>query len=1149
MKKSSKVISTLLLGATLTTMSMNVFAVESQETIKAKLLAGNNRYETAIEVSKHGWEKAETAVLVNAYALPDALAATPLAKMKDAPILLTEQDKLSDSTKAELERLAVKNVIIVGGEGVVSKEVVKTLEEMKIGTERVSGVDRIATALEVAKKVGSKQVAVVNGREGLADALSVAAPAAREGISIVLSNKDNLGATEEYIKENKIEKAYVVGGEGVVSKEVEEKLPEVERLAGADRNETNAQVLNKFYTGEEVDNIYIAKDGKANTSELVDALAIGPVAGKENSPVILAGAKLSEGQAAFLNGKKAKDVYQIGGGINADTVEAIVKALDVKEITDAAIEEVKVVDTNKVEVKLSQAVDAEKTTFEVKKGQDAVAVKATFNEEKTAVTLQSDVKLQAGEYTLNINGIKEEAITSTFKVEEEAYKSIKIASEGIQLKENAPLYFQILNQYGTEFKTEADNVLVNAYNVTEKKDIKAKVAADDKGSLYVQVEEANACKIGDEIRVTVTFKELTEQVTLPIIESAAISTIELKEVAPLEKTDRITVADEKLELPYELKDQYGKDVKLGNHEANADQAVGVETIDGVRFSSSDKNIIDVHTLAVADGKLTFKAGNTAGKVRITALIPATGKVSYIDVVVNEKAKLDKVTVEAPKELVVANEDVKLGLVAVDQYGKAVENLQGLKLESSDESVVANGDINVVDGQFIVKPLANNEAKEVTLTVKDAGKVLGTVNFKVNPTAEISTMEKVDLTAAYEKGGKDTLKYENLEVKDQYGRIVKLDNQEVKVEVKVEDPAVTVDKATINSADGEITFTGASDEDKEVVYTVSVGKAAKEITLKSVAQKSIDKYFIESKATTLYANEAHNAENKYAVEVALRGMVGETEVALNQENVKKYTTSDAEVIDVKDNKIFAKKAGEATISVFVGAEKLADIKVNATDVAPVATTVEFENEKVTVAAEKNVTNKLTVKDQYGVELDAEAVDATFTSSNKEIATVNKDGQVTGVKEGEAVISYVTKNGIAKTYKVVVTPKAAEEQKVEGDLKGKGDAENHEQGDQHKEQLEEEHEKAPKEVVPEKKVKSEDEESEEAKRKKEEEAQQAKLKQEQEEQAAAKLKQEQEEQEKAKAKLQEEEEAKLKAQTEHSGVEEHRDGAVSSDSESH
>lgn len=45
----------------------------------------------------------------------DALWATPFAKMKDAPILLTEKDKLNTQTKIEITRLKAKNVYVIDG--------------------------------------------------------------------------------------------------------------------------------------------------------------------------------------------------------------------------------------------------------------------------------------------------------------------------------------------------------------------------------------------------------------------------------------------------------------------------------------------------------------------------------------------------------------------------------------------------------------------------------------------------------------------------------------------------------------------------------------------------------------------------------------------------------------------------------------------------------------------------------------------------------------------------------------------------------------------------------------------------------------------------------------------------------------------------
>ncbi|GAA0127063.1 hypothetical protein UT300019_29670 [Clostridium sp. CTA-19] len=359
MKKSSRVVSTLLLGATVASASTGVFAVESKEIIKEKL-AGETRFETAVEVSNK-FGKADTVVLVNYTGIADALAATPLAKMKNAPILLTEAGSLTKATSDQITKLGAKKVIVIGGETAVSKNVVKQLEELKLDVERVAGEDRYATSEAVANEMGKdgkvEKVAVVNGIKGLADALSVAAPAAKEGMAIVLSDGTSVRAGQKVLDEAKTK--YVIGGETVVSKELTEKLG-AERLAGANRNATNAEVLNKFYDAKELDKVYVAKDGAAKENQLVDALAAGPLAGKEGNPLVLAGSELDKAQEAYLKDRIAKSLVEVGEGINQNTVSAIVKALTVKEETPsdkAEVTGVEVLNANQIEVKFSQVVD------------------------------------------------------------------------------------------------------------------------------------------------------------------------------------------------------------------------------------------------------------------------------------------------------------------------------------------------------------------------------------------------------------------------------------------------------------------------------------------------------------------------------------------------------------------------------------------------------------------------------------------------------------------------------------------------------------------------------------------------------------------------------------------------------------------------
>lgn len=91
-------------------------------------LYGTDRIGTAVAVSTAGWTTSNTASLAPSadVNLVDALAVAPLAG-KLSPILLTQKDTLNLTTKAELQRLGVTKVYVVGA---ISQTVVNQLNSM-----------------------------------------------------------------------------------------------------------------------------------------------------------------------------------------------------------------------------------------------------------------------------------------------------------------------------------------------------------------------------------------------------------------------------------------------------------------------------------------------------------------------------------------------------------------------------------------------------------------------------------------------------------------------------------------------------------------------------------------------------------------------------------------------------------------------------------------------------------------------------------------------------------------------------------------------------------------------------------------------------------------------------------------------------------
>ena len=325
---------------------------------RVDILAGDNRYETAVEIAKEyvgikgiknptsATNKITDIVLVNGNALVDGLSAAPLAAKKDAPVLLTEADSLPKATKAYLKELMADHLVgadksatihLVGGESVLSKSLERELKSLGFSVERYGGDNREETSLEVAEAIGTTNEVFVVGAEGEADAMSIASVAANQKTPIVVAKKG--GITEDAVYELKDKDVTIIGGVNAVSKseynEIKAEAKGVQRIAGVNRQATNAEIIKKYYKENfagaigNADHVIVAKDGQHNKMELVDALAAANFASEMNAPIVLATNKLSKEQenALELNAKNAYALYQVGHGVSRDVVKTIAENL------------------------------------------------------------------------------------------------------------------------------------------------------------------------------------------------------------------------------------------------------------------------------------------------------------------------------------------------------------------------------------------------------------------------------------------------------------------------------------------------------------------------------------------------------------------------------------------------------------------------------------------------------------------------------------------------------------------------------------------------------------------------------------------------------------------------------------------------------
>ncbi len=414
MKKKLATVMAATMAVSGSVVSVNAATTDEQ-------LIGSNRTDTAVKISKEGWYSADTVILVNDAAIPDALTATPLAHAKNAPILLTGKGGLTKATADEIKRLGAKDVIMIGGDTVLPKKIENDLKAINVKADRVKGATREETALAIAKRLDGikdvSEIAVVNSTTGLADAVSVAAAAAEKGMPIILANPTKgLSAAEKFIKDEAIKSSFVIGGKTALPEKLVESLPAKQRIEGANRNDTNARVIEKFYGDKELDNLYLAKDGRGGDTQLIDALAVGALAAKNGAPVLIASKSLNANQINVINTKKISIITQVGGKGNEGAfsqLKEIEKAEVIKVKNEAELQEAlkkaNANDTIEIDKDAFIAKDLTLSTNNAIK----IDVKGDLTGKVTVKTPNADIKNSGTIGTLVVENGKNTTVTNT----------------------------------------------------------------------------------------------------------------------------------------------------------------------------------------------------------------------------------------------------------------------------------------------------------------------------------------------------------------------------------------------------------------------------------------------------------------------------------------------------------------------------------------------------------------------------------------------------------------------------------------------------------------------------------------------------------------------------------------------------------------
>ncbi|PKQ37075.1 MAG: hypothetical protein CVT59_09825 [Actinobacteria bacterium HGW-Actinobacteria-1] len=165
-------------------------------------VAGADRYATAAEVARRvvdrlGPDYDGGVFVARGDLFPDALAAAPLAWRARRPVLLTRPTALPSVTSSALAEIEATGAVVLGSETAVSEPVRLQVAALVGAAQRVSGGDRYATAVEVAKwgvssGFGSYRYVGIATGSNFPDALGGGIATGAEGGVLLLTRPDVL---------------------------------------------------------------------------------------------------------------------------------------------------------------------------------------------------------------------------------------------------------------------------------------------------------------------------------------------------------------------------------------------------------------------------------------------------------------------------------------------------------------------------------------------------------------------------------------------------------------------------------------------------------------------------------------------------------------------------------------------------------------------------------------------------------------------------------------------------------------------------------------------------------------------------------------------------------------------------------------------
>lgn len=190
-------------------------------------VGGADRYETSALLAEQFPTGLPVVYLASGADYPDALAGGARATRDDAPMLLTDPARLREVTAQVLTDLKPEAVVVIGGPGAVSDDVVAAVTGLVPDTTRIYGGDRYGTAAELAQGYEYDSDVFLATGQGFPDALTGGVLAGYHASPLLLTKSDSVPtATTAAAEVLSPQQVTLFGGEKAIGATVQARLQE-----------------------------------------------------------------------------------------------------------------------------------------------------------------------------------------------------------------------------------------------------------------------------------------------------------------------------------------------------------------------------------------------------------------------------------------------------------------------------------------------------------------------------------------------------------------------------------------------------------------------------------------------------------------------------------------------------------------------------------------------------------------------------------------------------------------------------------------------------------------------------------------------------------------------------------------------------------